>query len=68
VKAVAFRYITDVITPDEALTMLKEKEAAKAEREKRMLAEGYPAYVTSAGWIGAPCRRLYFKSTTVIRL
>jgi len=52
VKATAFRYITDVITPDEALAMLKANEATKAEREKRMLEEGYPAYVTSAGWIG----------------
>ena len=51
-KSVAFRYITDVITPEEALVMLKEKQATKAEREKRMLEEGYPAYVTSAGWIG----------------
>jgi len=32
--------------------MLKEKQATKAERENRMLEEGYPAYVTSAGWIG----------------
>jgi L-fuconate dehydratase len=32
--------------------MLKKNQSTKAEREKRMLAEGYPAYVTSAGWIG----------------
>lgn len=32
--------------------MLKAKEATKAEREKRLLEEGYPAYVTSAGWMG----------------
>ena len=32
--------------------MLKAKETTKAEREKRILEEGYPAYVTSAGWIG----------------
>jgi L-fuconate dehydratase len=32
--------------------MLKEKQATKAERETKMREEGYPAYVTSAGWIG----------------
>lgn len=36
VSATAFRYITDAITPDEALKMLKEKEATKAEREKHV--------------------------------
>lgn len=52
VRATAFRYITDAITPEEALTMLKEKEAGKAEREKKVREVGYPAYVTSAGWLG----------------
>jgi L-fuconate dehydratase len=52
VKATTFRYITDAITPEEALTMLKEKAATKEEREKRVRTEGYPAYVTSAGWLG----------------
>ena len=66
-KAVAFRYITDVITPDEALAMLKEKEATKGEREKRMLAEGYPAYVTSAGWIGKEFLSYFFCSCLTIR-
>ena len=55
-KATAFRYITDLITSDEALSMLKANESTKAEREKRMLEEGYPAYVTSAGWIGKPLK------------
>ena len=36
VSATAFRYITDAITPEEALNMLKEKEATKAEREKHV--------------------------------
>ena len=36
VSATAFRYITDAITPEEALKMLKEKEATKAEREKHV--------------------------------
>ena len=32
--------------------MLKAKEASKAEREAHVRQVGYPAYVTSAGWLG----------------
>ncbi|KAI0792540.1 enolase C-terminal domain-like protein [Abortiporus biennis] len=52
VNATAFRYITDAITKEEALTMLRAKAAAKAEREAHVREVGYPAYVTSAGWLG----------------
>ena len=36
VRSVAFRYITDAITKEEALVMLKEKEAGKKEREAKV--------------------------------
>jgi L-fuconate dehydratase len=52
VKCIDFRYITDVITPEEAVNMLKAVADGKAEREAEMLANGYPAYTTSAGWLG----------------
>lgn len=52
VKLVDFRYITDAITPEEALEIFKKAQTGKAERIARMEAEGYPAYTTSAGWIG----------------
>ncbi|KAF8903918.1 mandelate racemase/muconate lactonizing enzyme [Gymnopilus junonius] len=52
VRSAAFRYITDAITKEEALAMLKEREAGKKEREAKVLEIGYPAYVTSAGWLG----------------
>ena len=52
VSAVPFRYITDAITPDEVLTMLESQVASRANREAEMLASGYPAYTTSAGWLG----------------
>ncbi|GJJ11514.1 hypothetical protein Clacol_005747 [Clathrus columnatus] len=52
VQATAFRYISDAITREEALQMLKEKEATKSEREAFVKENGYPAYVTSAGWLG----------------
>ena len=51
-NATAFRYITDALTPEEALAMLKEKAASRAEREAKVRQLGYPAYVTSAGWLG----------------
>ncbi len=52
VACIDFRYITDVLTPEEALTMLHERAATRGEREQEMLASGYPAYTTSAGWLG----------------
>ncbi len=52
VRCVDFRYITDAITPEEAVTMLKAVEPGKAEREVEMRETGYPAYTTSAGWLG----------------
>ena len=51
-NSAAFRYITDAITKEEALAMLKAKAASKAEREANVRQVGYPAYVTSAGWLG----------------
>jgi len=52
VRAVDFRYLTDCITPDEALALLRSREAGKAERIAMLEAEGYPCYTTSAGWLG----------------
>ena len=52
VSAIDFRYITDAITPEEALALLERQSAGKADREAILLKNGYPAYTTSAGWIG----------------
>jgi L-fuconate dehydratase len=54
VACIDFRYIDDVLTPDEALDILRRNESTKAEREQILLAEGFPAYTTSAGWLGYP--------------
>src|SRR5690606_3686810 len=54
VAAIDFRYITDALTPDEALEILRRNRPAHAEREALMRAQGYPAYTTSAGWLGYP--------------
>ncbi|KAI9027496.1 galactonate dehydratase [Phycomyces nitens] len=52
VQSIDFRYITDAITPEEALEILRENAPTKAIREAEMRAKGYPAYTTSAGWLG----------------
>lgn len=52
VKLIDFRYITDCITPDEALALLRERAQGKAERRADLEANGYPCYTTSAGWLG----------------
>ena len=52
VKLVDFRYMTDVLTEDEALEILRKAEPGKKERIETLKAEGYPCYTTSAGWLG----------------
>lgn len=52
VKIVDFRYLTDVLTPEEALLILKKAEVGKTERMATLKVEGYPCYTTSAGWLG----------------
>jgi L-fuconate dehydratase len=52
VACVDFRYIDDALTPDDALAILRRNESTKADREAILLAEGFPAYTTSAGWFG----------------
>ncbi len=52
VRSIDFRYITDALTPTEALEILQSKMPGRAERESEMLSTGYPAYTTSAGWLG----------------
>ncbi len=52
VRCIDFTYITDAITPQEALTLLQENETSKKDRIERLLEKGYPAYTTSAGWLG----------------
>jgi len=52
VHCLDFRYVTDFLTPDEAIQILRDKMSGKSERIAKLLAEGYPAYATSAGWLG----------------
>ena len=52
VGAIDFTYITDALTPHEALDILRRAQSARPAREGEMLRDGYPAYTTSTGWLG----------------
>ena len=52
VQCIDFTYLTDAITPGEAINMLSKLEASRQERINYLLKNGYPAYTTSAGWMG----------------
>ncbi|USU08067.1 L-fuconate dehydratase [Sphingomonadaceae bacterium OTU29MARTA1] len=52
VRAIDFRYLTDCLTPDDALALLRTKADGKADRIATIEAQGYPCYTTSAGWLG----------------
>ncbi len=52
VDIVDFRYLTDAITPEEALAILTKAQAGKAQRIATLEREGYACYTTSAGWLG----------------
>lgn len=52
VSCIDFTYITDALTPEEALELLIVQESTKQERIDTLMKDGYPAYTTSAGWLG----------------
>jgi L-fuconate dehydratase len=52
VACIDFRYITDALTPAEALNLLRRHAPTRARREAEMREIGFPAYTTSAGWLG----------------
>lgn len=52
VACVDFRYLSDALTPDEALAIVRRNAPTRGRREAEMRAGGYPAYITSAGWMG----------------
>ena len=66
VSCIDFRYMSDALTRDEALDMLRRSEPTKADRIAELRRDGYPAYITSAGWLGYPedkvralCRQMH---------
>ncbi|WP_010204436.1 L-fuconate dehydratase [Salinibacterium sp. PAMC 21357] len=47
-----FQYLTDAITKEEAVAMLRELAPTKEQRIAELTETGYPCYTTSAGWLG----------------
>ncbi len=52
VDSVDLRYLSDVLTREEALAIVRANASTKAGRIAHLQAKGYPAYTTSAGWLG----------------
>ncbi|HZN14273.1 MAG TPA: enolase C-terminal domain-like protein [Acidimicrobiales bacterium] len=52
VDLVDFRHISDALTPDDALMILETQAPTRAQRTAELERDGYPAYITSVGWLG----------------
>jgi L-galactonate dehydratase len=53
IQCIDFRYISDVLSPNDALEILRAAQKGKAERIQDALSNrAVPAYTTSAGWLG----------------
>src|SRR5207249_2833363 len=52
VDLVDWRYLTDALTPAEALDLLGAVAAGKEDRARALQRNGYPAYTTTPGWLG----------------
>ncbi|HEV8132461.1 MAG TPA: L-fuconate dehydratase [Acidobacteriota bacterium] len=52
VSCIDFRYITDALTPEEAVEILNRNQRSRSQREVEMRQQGFPAYTTSVGWLG----------------
>ena len=52
VELVDFRYLTDALTPEQALDILRRAVPGRSARQAELISNGYPAYTTSPGWLG----------------
>ncbi|MFM8645027.1 MAG: enolase C-terminal domain-like protein [Actinomycetota bacterium] len=52
VDCIDFRYLHDVVPPDRALEILRSRRTGRDARLLELRRDGYPAYITSAGWLG----------------
>jgi L-fuconate dehydratase len=57
-SCIDFRYIEDAITPADVVEILERNAGSRHEREEELLRDGYPAYTTSAAWLGYPDEKL----------
>jgi L-fuconate dehydratase len=66
VACVDFRYIEDALDREEAVEILRLNVATRPAREIEMLRDGFPAYTTSAGWMGYPDEKIKFLAEQAI--
>ena len=52
VRCIDFRYLTDVLTPADAVALLEARAAGRPGREAAARRDGLPGYTTSVGWLG----------------
>ena len=52
VRCIDFTFISDVLTPHEAIGLLRRAAPGKEERAAEMHDKGFPGYTTAAGWLG----------------
>ena len=52
VALIDFRYLDNALTVDDALRILERNEETKEVRARELVEVGFPAYTTSAGWLG----------------
>ncbi|KAF6018594.1 hypothetical protein EB796_023083 [Bugula neritina] len=52
VNTIDWRYMSDALTKEEAVEMLKKRIPFKERRIEDLKQKGYPVYITSAGWLG----------------
>ncbi len=67
VDVVDFTHIRNVLTPEQAVDILRRGQEGKAERIASLKAHGFPAYTTSPGWLGYSDEKLVRLSDEAIR-
>ena len=58
VSCLDFRYVSDALSREEALEIVRRNDSTKRQRMERLELSGYPAYTTSAGWLGYSVEQL----------
>lgn len=52
VSVIDWRYLSDALTPDEAMTLIESRRSGLTAREELLVNCGHPAYTTEPGWLG----------------
>jgi len=67
VELIDFKYITDALTKEEALSLLRKAQDGKTSRIAEVERCGYPAYTTSPGWLGYSDEKLVALSKQAVQ-